>query len=54
MRKDTNFIRAISLRERLVLFLATGDSYSSLQYLFKVSKSSISHIVPDVCQAIES
>lgn len=55
MKKDTTFRRAISPRDRLALtlrFLATGDSYSSLQYLFKVSKASISHIVPEVCQAI--
>lgn len=55
IKKDTSFREAISPRIRLALtlrFLATGDSYSSLQYLFKISKSSITYIIPEVCQAI--
>jgi hypothetical protein len=54
-RKDTTFRKAIPVQERLALtlrFLAGGDSYVSLQYLFKTSKQSISSIVPEVCEAL--
>jgi len=33
-------------------FLATGDSYKSLQYLYRVSKSAISDLIPDAFDAI--
>ncbi|XP_066938955.1 uncharacterized protein [Macrobrachium rosenbergii] len=40
---------AITLR-----FLATGDSYKSLQYAFRVANNAISCIVPETCRAIVS
>lgn len=47
---DTNFRRSVEVEIRLAItlrFLATGDSYVSLSYLFKVSKQLISRIVPE-------
>ena len=38
---------AITLR-----FLATGETYTSLQYTFRVAHNTISGIVPDTCKAI--
>ncbi|KAB0803148.1 hypothetical protein PPYR_00118 [Photinus pyralis] len=46
---------AISAKHRLIItlrFLATGNSYRSLMYDFRVSESIISQIVPQVCAAI--
>lgn len=55
MKKDTNMRKAVPIQERLAItlrFLASGDSYTSLGYLFKVSNQVISLIVPEVCEAI--
>lgn len=54
-KSDSHFRQAIPAEVRLAItlrFLATGDSYSSLMYLFRVSKQSISVIVPQVLKAI--
>ncbi|CAF4793591.1 unnamed protein product [Pieris macdunnoughi] len=54
-KTDTKFRNAISVKERLSItlrFLASGDSFTSLQYTFRVSKQAISLIVPETCQAI--
>lgn len=54
-RYDTNFREAIPPRVRLLVtlrYLATGDSYPSLMYLFRISEPSISRIIPDVCKAL--
>lgn len=54
-KRDTSFRKAIPVHERLAVtlrFLATGDSYHSLMYMFKVSKQAISSIIPNVCDAL--
>lgn len=55
VRQDTRFRKAISVQERFVLtlrFLATENSYGSLQYLLKISKQCINVIIPEVCEAL--
>ncbi|CAH2013917.1 unnamed protein product [Acanthoscelides obtectus] len=55
VKKNTKWRKAIPANERLAItlrFLATGDSFKSLCYLFKVSSQLILSIVPEVCMAI--
>jgi hypothetical protein len=54
-KKDSTYTAAIPAEERLLVtlqFLAMGDSYISLQYLFKISEQEIGQIIPEVCQTI--
>ncbi|KAK7862635.1 hypothetical protein R5R35_001610 [Gryllus longicercus] len=54
-KQDTVMRKSISCGERLALtlrFLATGDTYSSLSYLFRIPVCTISKIIPEVCSAI--
>lgn len=54
-KKHTQLREPIPAKTRLAItlrFLATGDSYKSLHFLFKVSSQIISIIVPEVCAAI--
>ena len=54
-KQDTTFREPIPAIERLMLtlrYLATGDSFTSLMYTFKISKQLISRIIPEVCSAI--
>lgn len=56
-KNDTQMRMAIPPKIRLAItlrYLATGDSYRSLHFLFKVSHQVISVIVPEVCRAIIS
>jgi hypothetical protein len=53
-KKGQRFWKTISVQGRLSLslrFFASGDSYVSLQHLFRISKQTISCIVPEVCAA---
>lgn len=54
-KKDTLKREAIPAKIRLAItlrFLASGDSFETLHFMFKVSSSIISKIVPEVCIAI--
>ncbi|XP_063960239.1 putative nuclease HARBI1 [Lytechinus pictus] len=54
-KQDTFMRKALSAGLRLAItlrFLATGDSYQSLEYNFRVAKCSICRIVPETCKAI--
>uniref|UniRef100_A0A182W2I7 HTH_Tnp_4 domain-containing protein n=1 Tax=Anopheles minimus TaxID=112268 RepID=A0A182W2I7_9DIPT len=51
-REDTNMRKAITPKQRLAItlrYLATGDSFKSLAYLFRVSTRSVSLIVQEAC-----
>lgn len=57
IKKQTRLRIPIPPKIRLAItlrYLATGDSYRSLHYLFKVSTSAISLIVPEVCKALNT
>jgi len=54
-KQDTAMREALTPRIKLEIalrFLSTGDSYTSLQYLYRVSKSAISEFMPDVFDAL--
>jgi hypothetical protein len=46
---------AISAAERLPItlrYLATADSYHSLEYLYRIPVSTLSTLIPETCRAI--
>ena len=54
-RNDTLMRPCISPEQRLcatLRFLATGRSYTDMQYCTRISKSSLSNLIPETCQAI--
>lgn len=54
-KRDTNYRKAISPTIRLCLtlrYLAAGDSFISLSYLFRVGYSTIVNIIPECLAAI--
>lgn len=45
----------VKVRLAIILrFLATEETYTSLQYLFKMSKDNISRLIPEVFIAIKT
>lgn len=59
-KQDTNYRKCVPVEVRLAITLRylatgeTGDSFTSLMYLFKVSRQLISRIVPEVCNSLIS
>lgn len=54
-KADTIMRKSISSSDRLVLtlrYLATGDNFSDLQYIFQIPQTTISRIIPEVLDAI--
>ena len=54
-KKTTRLRKPISAGERLaitLIFLATGETYRSIQYQYRLSPSSIPSMVPEVCDAV--
>lgn len=54
-KQDTNMRMALPAKLKLEItlrFLATGDSFKSLQYLFRVPACTISKFLPEVLDAI--
>jgi hypothetical protein len=54
-RKDTKFRKALAAGMKLALtlrYLASGESYPSLVAGFRVSKTMVTYIVPEVCNAL--
>lgn len=52
---DTTMRKAIPVQERLAVtlrFLATGDSFKSLSFLFKISSQTVSKCVHETCIAL--
>ena len=55
-RQATNYRAPVSVGKKVALtirYLATGESYTSLCYQFRVGRSTISKFLPEVCRAIQ-
>lgn len=53
--KHSIYRECISAKDKLIItlrYLATGESYRSLMYSFRISESAISLFIPEVCKAI--
>ncbi|XP_060771613.1 uncharacterized protein LOC132882527 [Neoarius graeffei] len=57
VKKDTHLRKAISPRERLSItlrFLATGETFNSLSFQYRIGSTTVSKIVMETCTAITS
>uniref|UniRef100_A0A1A7WNN8 DDE Tnp4 domain-containing protein n=1 Tax=Iconisemion striatum TaxID=60296 RepID=A0A1A7WNN8_9TELE len=57
IKRDTHLRKAISPRERLSVtlrFLATGETFNSLSFQFRIGSTTLSRIVMETCAAITS
>ena len=45
-------IVAVKWRALTLRFLATGESFRSLHFIFRISRPAISYIVTEVCEAV--
>ena len=56
IQKQNTLLRdAIPARMRLaatIRFLATGNSYADLQYLFRIHKSTLAKFIPKICEVL--
>ena len=53
LKRERSWMRAPESRTEVSLrHLATGDSYTTLQYAFRVASSTINKCVPEVCDTI--
>ena len=54
-KRDTNYRKALSPGLKLAItlrYLASGASYKTLQYSFRVAHNTIASLIPEVCEAI--
>ena len=54
-QESNHGVPTIEANERLILtlrFLATGETFRSLGYKFRISRSAISYIVISICEAL--
>lgn len=54
-RQNTNMRECISPRDRVSItlrFLATGETYRSLEYSMRIPACTISRIIPETCRVI--
>ncbi|XP_049294069.1 uncharacterized protein LOC125769390 [Anopheles funestus] len=54
-KMDTNMRKSLSPKDKLIVtlrYLATGDSYKTLEYAFRISAQAIGAFIPEVCDCL--